>query len=357
MTEIIDGVPQPVNVGDKYVKATWFDTAASGTVSGTITKPAGNKPEVAFIMDEWGSDTDALVSKISGGKPTFKSPVDASGNTITTTFNLAGEYSFSGTPSPAGDHAVIYVYKCYLKHFNVAEALFESESIDFEVSGSIATHAAIQATASVQGHATAVQITKLDAIEALADVTDAVNIASSIVGVVDKSALIDADSIALIDSEAANVLKETTWTSIKAFLKTYFDTLYNLYVHPNHSGEVTSSADGAQTITNKQTMSATAPITLSNTPTVVAGAAPVIAIPAATNAAAGHATAAHIQAIEANTAAKHTQNTDTSLGSGCVALDHGTAATDMVVNVAYGTGDPPAANTVTEGALYIKYVA
>ena len=37
--------------------------------------------------------------------------------------------------------------------------------------------------------------------------------------------------------------------------------------------------------------------------------------------------------------------------------DHGTAATDQVVNVCYGTGDPPAANTTTEGALFVKYTA
>ena len=54
---------------------------------------------------------------------------------------------------------------------------------------------------------------------------------------------------------------------------------------------------------------------------------------------------------------KHSQNTDTALGSGCEAVDHGAAATDMVVNVCYGTGDPPAANTTTEGTIYIKYTA
>jgi len=36
--------------------------------------------------------------------------------------------------------------------------------------------------------------------------------------------------------------------------------------------------------------------------------------------------------------------------------DHGTAATDEVVNVCYGTGDPPEANTTTEGTLFVKYV-
>jgi hypothetical protein len=39
------------------------------------------------------------------------------------------------------------------------------------------------------------------------------------------------------------------------------------------------------------------------------------------------------------------------------ASDHGTAATDMLVNVCYGTGSAPAANTTTEGTLFIKYTA
>ena len=37
--------------------------------------------------------------------------------------------------------------------------------------------------------------------------------------------------------------------------------------------------------------------------------------------------------------------------------DHGTAATDQVVNVCYGTGDPPTANTTTIGSLFVKYTA
>lgn len=104
------------------------------------------------------------------------------------------------------------------------------------------------ATNAVKGLATATQITKLEGIETSADVTDAVNIASSIVGVVDKATPVDADSFGIIDSAAANVLKELTWTNVKATLKTYFDSLYNLYSHPNHTGEVTSTGDGATVI-------------------------------------------------------------------------------------------------------------
>jgi len=53
-------------------------------------------------------------------------------------------------------------------------------------------------------------------------------------------------------------------------------------------------------------------------------------------------------------------NTTTFLsgsGSYAYAADHGTAATDQLVNVCYGTGSPPAANTTTIGALFINYTA
>ena len=61
--------------------------------------------------------------------------------------------------------------------------------------------------------------------------------------------------------------------------------------------------------------------------------------------------------ISENTTARHTQNTDTALGSGAVAADHGTAATDQIINVCYGTGSAPTANTTTIGSLFVKYTA
>lgn len=60
---------------------------------------------------------------------------------------------------------------------------------------------------------------------------------------------IDDDVLPIVDT-TTGVTKKITFTSIKAFLKTYFDTLYNNYVHPNHTGDVTSVADGATTIAN-----------------------------------------------------------------------------------------------------------
>ncbi|MEA2112441.1 MAG: hypothetical protein U9P50_00500 [Patescibacteria group bacterium] len=62
--------------------------------------------------------------------------------------------------------------------------------------------------------------------------------------------------------------------------------------------------------------------------------------------------------ISENTSARHAQGTDTTLGSGAVAQDHGTGTTDQIVNVCYGTSaTPPTASTTTEGSLYIQYIA
>jgi len=40
-----------------------------------------------------------------------------------------------------------------------------------------------------------------------------------------------------------------------------------------------------------------------------------------------------------------------------IVSDHGTPSLAQVVNVCYGTGTPPAANTTTIGSIFIKYIA
>lgn len=95
-------------------------------------------------------------------------------------------------------------------------------------------------TTSVAGFMAAADKTKLNGIEALADVTDAVNIASSIHGVSAKTTPVDNDEIAIIDSAASNALKRTLWSSVKTTLKTYLDTLYAAISHTHSADDITS---------------------------------------------------------------------------------------------------------------------
>lgn len=71
------------------------------------------------------------------------------------------------------------------------------------------------------------------------------NIAAAIDSAAETTAPADANKFALVVS---GVLTWLNGTNLKAYLKTYFDTLYNLYAHPNHTGDVTSVGDGATTI-------------------------------------------------------------------------------------------------------------
>lgn len=80
--------------------------------------------------------------------------------------------------------------------------------------------------------------TKLVGIEILADVTDANNVGIAISGSTAKATPVDADTVGLIDSTSSNVLSKLTWSNIKATLKTYFDILYNLYIHPTGDGNL-----------------------------------------------------------------------------------------------------------------------
>ena len=82
------------------------------------------------------------------------------------------------------------------------------------------------ATASQNGLATAAQITKLDGIEAAADVTDAINVAAILAAADTKSPPIDADVLPFLNSEGSFELAKFTLANLKAFIKTYFDTLY-----------------------------------------------------------------------------------------------------------------------------------
>lgn len=98
---------------------------------------------------------------------------------------------------------------------------------------------------------TSTEKTKLGAIEASADVTDAVNVASSIHGATLGTTPVDADEIAYLNSASSFSLVRITWINVKAFLKTYFDTIYTL---TNLGGVPTSRTVNAKALSANITL-------------------------------------------------------------------------------------------------------
>jgi hypothetical protein len=115
------------------------------------------------------------------------------------------------------------------------------------------------ATASQKGLATSAQITKLDGIEALADVTDAANVGSTISGVTEKTTPVDGDLVPLLDSANSNNLKKGSWANIKATLKTYFDGIYSTFngAYSSLSGIPSTFAPSAHTHASSEITSGT----------------------------------------------------------------------------------------------------
>lgn len=65
------------------------------------------------------------------------------------------------------------------------------------------------------------------------------NLLNAISRLTAKTTLVDADTFPLTDSEASDAAKKVTGTNLKAYLKTYFDTLYAAASHTHTASEIT----------------------------------------------------------------------------------------------------------------------
>lgn len=83
------------NLEDQYELIQYYQTI-SGGASGTVTIPTGYVPD----LDRFGNGLDAIITKQGTDSRPFDQVVTtAAGATVTTTFNLDGDYVLSGTPS------------------------------------------------------------------------------------------------------------------------------------------------------------------------------------------------------------------------------------------------------------------
>lgn len=110
--DLTGGTSGAATYGDKYVRTTRFESIGSGT-SGTVTLPTSSE----VVLDDFGGTVDAIVSQISGGKPTYRSATTTSGEVIATTFDSSGNWSLTGTPS-SYPVAIIYRVRQQLSDFD-----------------------------------------------------------------------------------------------------------------------------------------------------------------------------------------------------------------------------------------------
>jgi hypothetical protein len=139
---------------------------------------------------------------------------------------------------------------------NLDETLSATQVVITSDTGTDATIPAADATNA--GVMTNAMFTKLNGIETGADVTDAGNIAPAINGATSKSAPVAADILALVDTEAANVLKKLTVANLASYVTALIvdgspgalDTLNELAAalgdDPNFATTMTNALAGKQ---------------------------------------------------------------------------------------------------------------
>ena len=140
-----------------------------------------------------------------------------------------------------------------------------------------ANHIGTQLASTISDFASAVVSAAASTYQAILTAT---NFGAFIVGLTSKTTPVDADSISVVDSEASNVQKKVSLTNFKAFLNTYFDTLYQAKpVFTADTGTVISLAYTAGNVCNTGTANTNGTFTLTGT---VSGGNAVVLINRAT---------------------------------------------------------------------------
>ncbi len=120
VTDLTSVETRITNLENHEYKITYFESV--GTATGTVTKPVGS----TILLDQFAGGVDAYVSTIVNGQPTGIFPQTAGGVIVdVTSFNTAGDYVLSGTPS-AFNVAIIYIIKIpalYLDNAVIANRL------------------------------------------------------------------------------------------------------------------------------------------------------------------------------------------------------------------------------------------
>jgi hypothetical protein len=112
----IGGTGLITSLGDLYVRSTRFALISAGT-SGTVTLPSNS----SVILDDFGGTVDAIITQVSGSKPTLSHALTSLGAVVSTTFDSSGNWVLSAAPA-AYNVAIVYRVKQRLSDFDSASA-------------------------------------------------------------------------------------------------------------------------------------------------------------------------------------------------------------------------------------------
>lgn len=270
MGRLVEGVAQiPLECTDTYTAGCWLVESPLG-VTRFITVPAGAgsitadacpdvDPATFAVIDPAPSVGETLVSlqaQIDGlgsgaGTVTSVNGVDPVDGAVTITKSDVGLDQVDNTSDDAKPISAAQAVVNAVKADLVAGKIPASQIPDIAISeylGTAASQAAMLALTGQKGDwairtdtgltwiITGTDPTLLASWTSLSypgapvvsinGQTGAITIEALVVAATSKTTPIDADVLPLVDSAASNVLKKLTWASLKATLKTYFDTLY-----------------------------------------------------------------------------------------------------------------------------------
>jgi hypothetical protein len=238
---LADTAVQPADIGTAAAEDVgYFATAAQGALAATALQPAEVKSA------NFTAANDGLYVVTASATITDPSPTEGKGYTVIV---RNGTATISGTGYDTAGSQIRRLFhsgswSTYVDVLTTDARLSDARTPTAHASSHVTggSDKIRDASASQDGLMTTAYATKLDGIEAAADVTDAGNVGSSIHGATSKTTPVDGDTMPLIDSAASNVLKKVTWANIKATLKTYWDTLYALTGSISSSGLTMSTA-------------------------------------------------------------------------------------------------------------------
>lgn len=275
---------------DKWVVVTG-EGGGGGTPEGTAVKSTGETGAVKFLREDGDGTSSWQVPAGSGNVIAVNTPVDNDFAKFTSSTTIEGRsYAEVRSDLNVEDGATADQTGAEIKTAYEAEANAYTDTKDTKLGGIEASATADQTGAEIKtayeaeaNAYTDTKDTKLGGIEASATAdqtgaeikaayeaeadTNAYSDSEKIVvgntsntnsgnetatsvaainhGTAEKTSLVDADEITGQDSASSFSLIRTTWTNVKAFLKTYFDTLYAAASHTiaSHSDTTATGAE------------------------------------------------------------------------------------------------------------------